>query len=145
MIADEQQHRAAKAQARRLEQALQISKSSADPADPHLRRAIIKGIRAQIEELHEEVAEYERLKASTVEDLELGALNELPLLLIRARVAQGLTRKDLAGRLGIAEQQIQHFESTNNASANLRRVLKIVRALGIDLREPAQLRQVDAS
>ncbi|MEE9230672.1 MAG: helix-turn-helix transcriptional regulator [Acidobacteriota bacterium] len=110
-----------------------------------MRRAINKGIRAQIEELHEEVAAYERLKASTVEDLELGALNELPLLLIRARVAQGLTRKDLAGSLGIAEQQIQHFESTNYASANLRRVLEIVRALGIDLREPAQLRQVDTS
>ena len=130
-------------QANRMEEALQRSQKRSKGLDPRLHRAMGEGMQSQIEELRGELEEYERLRGAAIRDLELGSLDELPLLLIRARVAQGLTQKELARRLGMKEQQIQRYESTNYKSASLRRVLEIARALAIELREPARLRQTE--
>ena len=56
---------------------------------------------------------------------------------IKARIAQGLSQKDLAERLKLKEQQIQRYEATDYASASLNRIKEVVTALGIDIGEPA--------
>ncbi len=55
--------------------------------------------------------------------------------MIRARIARGLTQKDLAKRLGIKEQQIQRYEETDYASASMARVNQVIKALDIEVKE----------
>ena len=62
---------------------------------------------------------------------------ELPTVLIKARIAQGLSQKDLAERLGLQEQQIQRYEATDYASASLTRIREVVSALGVATNKPA--------
>lgn len=63
--------------------------------------------------------------------LTLDSFAELPLALIKARVALGLTQKDLADRLGVKEQQIQRYEATDYTAASVRRLKQVIEALGI--------------
>jgi transcriptional regulator with XRE-family HTH domain len=58
----------------------------------------------------------------------------LPRTLIQARIAAGLSQKELARRLGLKEQQIQRYEATDYASAKLSRLRAVMHALGIELR-----------
>jgi transcriptional regulator with XRE-family HTH domain len=55
--------------------------------------------------------------------------------LIRARIARGLTQRDLAIKLGLKEQQIQRYEETDYASASLARINEVIRALDIEVKE----------
>ena len=74
--------------------------------------------------------------------LELDALNavaELPSILIKARIAQGLRQKDLAERLGLNEHQIQRYEATDYATASLARIKEVANALGLESNIPAQI------
>ena len=51
--------------------------------------------------------EYERLRSGNYRTLKASSFQDLPLELIRARIARGLTQKELGKRLGVMEQQIQ--------------------------------------
>jgi len=70
----------------------------------------------------------------------LASLDELPRTLIRARIAAGLTQEELAARLGLKPQQIQRYEATDYHSASMQRMSEVLRALGVRLRHPAELR-----
>jgi transcriptional regulator with XRE-family HTH domain len=67
--------------------------------------------------------------------LELDSLDQLPEALIRARIAAGLSQKELAGRLGLKEQQIQRYEARRYAGASLDRVQAVADALGMQIHE----------
>jgi ribosome-binding protein aMBF1 (putative translation factor) len=91
---------------------------------------------SQINDLQEELKEYEALTNRSPNQpaiLNLRSLSELPFALIKARIAAKLSQKALADRLGIKEQQIQRYEATEYASANLSRVIEISEALGLKL------------
>jgi hypothetical protein len=47
--------------------------------------------------------------------------------------------------LGLKEQQIQHYEATEYASASLARVAAVIRALGLTVREEIVLSQTQPS
>ena len=47
-----------------------------------------------------------------------------------------MSQKDLAERIGLKEQQIQRYEATDYASANLARIKEIVGAFGLDIGNP---------
>lgn len=59
------------------------------------------------------------------------SLESLPIALIQARIAKGLTQKDLAQQLGVREQQVQQDEDNLYASANWRRLGQIAEVLGM--------------
>ena len=61
----------------------------------------------------------------------LQSLESLPIALIQARIAKGLTQKDLAQQLGVREQQVQQDEDNLYASANWRRLGQIAEVLGM--------------
>lgn len=56
-------------------------------------------------------------------------------MLIKGRIAAGLTQRQLADRLGLKEQQMQRYEATDYASASLARVSEVIAALGIEVKE----------
>jgi ribosome-binding protein aMBF1 (putative translation factor) len=78
-----------------------------------------------------ESRETEMLRSGEESVLTLESFAELPKALIKARVASGLTQKDLADRLGLKEQQIQRYEATDYTAASVRRMKQVIEALGI--------------
>ncbi len=131
MIKNERQYRLTKAQANRFSQTLQ-SLGEADGVHPLLVKAQREALSSQIADLEEELREYEFLKAGLFQPDQLKTVAELPTLLIKARIARGLSQKELAERLGLKEQQIQRYEATDYASARLARIKEVVGALGIE-------------
>ena len=71
--------------------------------------------------------------------LELDSPDQLAEALIRARIAAGLSPKEMAGRLGLKEQQIQRNEAPRYAGASLDRVQAVAGALGMQIHERAVL------
>lgn len=136
MIKNERQYRITKAQAARLDHALaELAQSSHEKENIHplLLKAEQQGVKSQLADLRAELKEYEDLRAGKYAIPPLDPFTEFPLVLIKARIAKGLTQKELAKRLGLKEQQIQKYESTEYASASLSRVREIAEALGVKL------------
>lgn len=143
MIKNERQYRITKAQAARIEHALTELNQSPNKEEnihPLLLRAEQEGINSQLNDLRAEINEYEELRAGKYSIPALDAFTEFPLILIKARIAEGLTQKELAERLGLKEQQIQKYESTEYASASLSRVREVAEALGVKLVDNSTIR-----
>ena len=131
MIQNAREVSATKAQIARLEGALATSRKAEGTMHPKIYNAMIVGIEGMIEEMRQELREYEELKAAT--GLHIGATEELPQVLIKARIARGYTQKELAERLGLQAQQIQRYEATGYRSVSLKRLLEIMKALDLKL------------
>lgn len=132
MIKNERQYRIAKAQAAKFEAALKTfgSRSRKDQTThPKLVKAQKDAIQSQLDSLNGEMREYEELQTGKVPAPDLAYIAVVPRDLIRARIAAGLTQKDLAKRLGMAEQQIQQYEAKDYESVSLARIAEIARAL----------------
>ena len=86
-------------------------------------------MRSQLTDLEAEVQEYEALKAGHFRMERLDVVEDLAALLVMARIAQGMTQKELAERLGVKEQQIQRYEATDYGSASLSRIKAVAAAL----------------
>lgn len=147
MIRNERQYRITKAQAdefaRKL-QALEVQRS-VPSVHPRIRQAQLDAIRSQMGELREELSAYEALQAGRSKVLALSSLEELPAALIQARIAAGLTQRQLADRLGMKEQQLQRYEATQYSGASLERIQEVVAALGVKVREDVFLPGADVS
>ena len=135
MIKNERQYRITKAQAYRLAQtlgSLERKSGHREGIHPLLAKAQQDALESQLADLDYELAEYESLKAGKFSIGELNVVTDLATMLIKARVAQGLSQKDLAERLGLKEQQIQRYEATEYTSASLARIKEVVGALGAE-------------
>jgi len=138
MIKNERQYRITKAWvdkfARAIEQ-LTHAPTAADPSDPVMRRIQLDALRSQMNDLKAELEEYDALRSGRRTVMQLESFEELPAALIKARIAAGLTQRQLAERLGLKEQQIQRYEATDYASANIGRIGEVIEALGAQVRE----------
>jgi transcriptional regulator with XRE-family HTH domain/Zn-dependent peptidase ImmA (M78 family) len=136
MIKNERQYRVTKAQARKFEEAL--ARLSAAPPDERvhsrIRQAQLDGVRSQLDQLRAELAEYEALSSGVAPHLEWRDVSAFGSLLIKARIAAGLTQRQLAERLDLKEQQIQRYEATGYTTASLSRLAAVCEALGLDVR-----------
>lgn len=133
MIKNERQYRITKAQASRFSEALrELEGETAEGLRMHplLLKAKKDAVRSQLADLEDELRDYERLKSGDFEFRELDSVADVPMLLIRARIARGLSQKSLAGRLGLKEQQIQRYEASEYASASLARIRSVAEVLG---------------
>jgi ribosome-binding protein aMBF1 (putative translation factor) len=135
VIANEREYRIARAAAQRFEMALAQVEDRGAERHPLLQKALRESIESELKILRAQLAEYDALRTGQIAVLELESLRELPEALIRARVAAGLTQKELAARLGLKEQQIQRYEATRYSGANLDRLQAVADAIGIQIRE----------
>lgn len=145
MITNEVQYRATKAHAARFEEALRNLEASRGGASKKQRALEIAAVRSQLGDLLAELAEYEHLRSGTIRSFEAGSLPELAGALVKARIAKGWSQRRLAEELGVAEQQIQRYESSGYSAASLARLCDIVAALGVDVREVVSLPSTDAA
>ena len=136
MIKNERQYRITRAQAEKFLLALRNLRADTDDRyalHPRLRQLQEEALKSQLGDLEEDLREYEDLKEGRFEFEKLKVISQLPKLLIRARIASGLTQRDLAGLLGLKEQQIQRYEASDYASASFTRIKEVVSALGIEV------------
>lgn len=143
MITNERQYRITSTQLEKLRMAIDtfdIKASIERTKSKVLAKAEIEALRSEYENLSVQLHEYETLKSGAVEILKASNLEELPSILIRARIAKGLSQRQLADALGLKEQQIQRYEAEEYASANLRRLADVARALGLNINEVAEFR-----
>ncbi len=133
MIKNERQYQITKTQAEKFASALRQAEARTY-SDPLLASLERDSLRSQLEELEEELAEYDRLRSGQVKEIVVDSIDRIPRALIQARIASGLSQKDLADRLGLKEQQVQRYEATDYTTAGLARILDIIRALGGNIR-----------
>ncbi len=146
MITNEVQHRATKAHLRQFEDAIANIEASLAATQPSkLARLELDAVRAQADDLRAEIDEYEQLRSGSVSSFEAPSLAELATLLVKARIARGWTQGRLADALGVAEQQVQRYESTAYRSASLARICDVATALAVDISERAEMRDPDAA
>ncbi len=135
MIKNERQYRITKARAEEFERAL--AESSAKQATTAEGKLWLKvqneALGDQLDELREQIKQYEELRTGGPGAVEVSSFEDIPRALVRARIAAGLTQKDLAERLRVKEQQIQRYEATDYSGASLDRVREILDALSVRL------------
>ena len=147
MIKNERQYRITRTQAERFARTLEGLRSRPEGADgvhPMIAQAQVDAVGSQLADLEAELREYEAVKEGRFEVEALRVVADLPGLLIKARIAQGLTQRELANRLGLKEQQIQRYEATDYATAKWSRIREVADALSMELRgtvEPAEARR----
>ena len=139
MIRNERQYRITKTQTEKFKEALIDARKEKEDLHPKLRLAQEKAIQSQLEELNKQLEEYEELREGRRTILELSSFDDMPLALIQSRIASGLTQKDLAEKLGLKEQQVQRYESTDYASASLTTISNVIKALDISVHQEIQL------
>ncbi len=143
MIKNAREYQITKAQAAKFERAL--SNPAADGVDRALADLEREALRSQLADLRAEIEEYEALESGKRKVVEVEDLSQLPRALIQARIAAGLSQRQLAERLGLKEQQVQRYEATEYGSASLSRLLEVVRALDVKLRQDVVMSTADVS
>ena len=94
-----------------------------------LRKAHEDAYTSLLEDLQDDIREYEALKRGEFPLEELRKVSEIPKMLIKARIAQGMSPKELADRLDLEEQEIQQYEANDYASATLSRIRDVAMVL----------------
>lgn len=139
MITNERQYAITRAQAEQFRKSLARFGESGQKFDATVSSAMRMGLQSQLEDLQGEIAEYESLKTGNTKKFVSNTLADLAVGLIKARIARGLTQKELAMKLNINERQIQRYESTLYEGAALRRLQEVADALNVKVREEITL------
>ena len=132
MIKNERQYRVAKEHARRFAASVRaIEEGGADnlAADPLIVKAQKDALASQLADLENELREYDDMKRMVRALDKLDAEYVPPSALADARMALGITAKDLAERVGLEEREIRIYEETGYASASVSRVGEVASAL----------------
>ncbi|MFM9969904.1 MAG: helix-turn-helix domain-containing protein [Burkholderiales bacterium] len=131
MITNERQYLITRTELERFQEAIVNTDRDNAALHPKLRKAAREGLESQMKELQEQLLEYEALSAGRDTFFEYDSLTALPEGLIKARIARGMTQKQLAESLNLQEQQIQRYEATMYKGAALERIEAVAKALGV--------------
>ena len=94
-------------------------------------------IQRHLDQLHEEIAEYERLMAwdkSKPIEIVVENFNRLSEALIKARIAAKMSEEELAKILDIDPERIKEYEKKKYQNASLMEILEISLALGLEFK-----------
>ncbi len=148
MIKNERQYLATTTQLKRMEGALDSLSCLPLPGnleDAAFQEIQFDAISGQILALQSELREYNDLRSGTTALIEASSFEELPRLLIAARIAKGFTQKDLADLVGTKEQVIQRYEANDYESTSFHRMNEIAQILGITISNQAILVRPEAT
>lgn len=143
MIKNERQYKITRARADEVRVALAELERAPLPDDlsPDMRRMQRDALVGTLGDLEAELVEYDDLHDATL--IEATGIGEFPTTMIRARIARGWTQRELAERLGLAEQAIQRYEATDYVGVSFARLVEIADALDVTVHYDVRL--VDAS
>ncbi len=91
--------------------------------------AQIESAKIQIQQLQVQLKDYDSLKSGRGKLKDLSVVNDISSLLVKWRIRNNLTQRQLAELVSMKEQQIQRYEETNYQSASLSTVTCIAQVL----------------
>jgi ribosome-binding protein aMBF1 (putative translation factor) len=91
--------------------------------------AQIESVKIQIRQLQAQLKEYESLKAGKGKLKDISVIDDISDLLLKWRIRNNLTHRELANLVDMKEQQIQRYEETNYQSASLSTITRVAHAL----------------
>ena len=142
MIRNERQYQASRVHRRRLLETRAGYEAHPQP-DPLAQAALLSSVDWLLRDVEAELAEYEALRNGALREVVGEGLEALPDLLVKARIAGGLTQRQLAERLGVAEEAVQRDEAGGYARAGLDRLARVAEVLGVRLRLTGTLGPAD--
>ena len=139
MIRNERQYRITRARADEIVNTIgELERTPLpDGLQPEMRALQLDALRGTLVDLQSELGEYDALHDATL--IEATGIAQLPVALIRARIASGLTQRELAERVGVHEQAIQRYEASNFAGASFSRLVEIADALDVTVHYDVRL------
>ncbi|MBX9974199.1 hypothetical protein [Cytobacillus firmus] len=99
-----------------------------------------KALEGEVENLQSQINEYELLKSGKVHDLFSDKFTELPLNLIRARIAKGFDEQYIANYLNIDVADYIELEDELFAEADITTIIKLINLLNIEI--PTELKKM---
>lgn len=135
MIKNSQQYRAARLAFASLQMRLEAIREDATDFIAEEQEELTR----RVAKLRSDMELFERLQVTESSLLPVESLSALPNLLIAARIARGMTQKDLADFMGLKMQQIQKYEVERYESAPLRRIAMVADALALDIFQAGEL------
>jgi DNA-binding XRE family transcriptional regulator len=141
MIKNERQYRITRARADEIRNTIGELQRAPRPEglQPEMRELQLDALRGTLGDFEAELAEYDSLHDATL--IEATGIEQLPTALIRARIACGLTQRQLAERIGLQEQAIQRYESTDYSGVSFARLVEIAAALDLSVHYDVRLNQ----
>ena len=100
--------------------------------DEWVRELVIDALQAQISELEEDLKHYQLLKSGEITVPKPQSRESLPITLIQARIARGMSQSELAKTLGTEELKVQRCEASSYIGISLATLLRIARILNVD-------------
>ena len=133
MIQNEHQYKVTQNKLKDLEQASSELSAIKNTLNPRQFSSRKKGLQLKIDSLNQEIEEYNSLKQKT--SIKISSIQDLPIALIKARIALGMTQKELAEKMGVKEQQVQRDEANQYSSAGFHRISEVARVLNLEIQE----------
>lgn len=131
MIKNENQHRITRNLAAELNAVLLTLNDNDEftKLSPVMQKAYTSSLRRQLAQFEEEISDYENLRSGHFDFDYCPNIDELPVWLIKARIACNLRQEDLAKLLKLKKQQIQQYEATEYEFASLHRLREVLSVL----------------
>ena len=98
----------------------------------------LEPVRAFAAQLRMAVEEYERVRRGELPNV--ASLGDLGPALVVARVAAGVTQRELASRLGVHESQVSRDERNDYHGVTIERAAKVLEVIGVSFRGALSLR-----
>ncbi|MGE8081630.1 hypothetical protein [Peribacillus loiseleuriae] len=92
-----------------------------------------KALEGEVKNLQNQIDEYESLKSGELHDILSDKLTELPLNLIRVRIARGFDERFMAEQLNIDVSDYMELEDDLFADADTETIIRLIRLLNIDI------------
>ncbi len=139
MIKNERQYRITRSRADEFRRSIAELTNADLPQglDPGMRQLQLEALQSVLADLEAELTDYDALHDTT--QFEATGLNQLPVTLIRARIARGLTQRQLAERIGLPEQTVQRYEAADYAGVSFARLVEIADALEVTIHYDVRL------
>jgi transcriptional regulator with XRE-family HTH domain/Zn-dependent peptidase ImmA (M78 family) len=137
MITTDHQYRITKDRFDRFDRTLAKLKERRESAP--LQRARVEALTSQVKKLRAELDDYRELKSGRIKHIEADTLLDLPIALIKARVARGLSQSALAELIGVVPQQVQRWETERYRKVAFDRLSQIAQALNVSVSERVDL------
>jgi HTH-type transcriptional regulator / antitoxin HipB len=131
MILNEVQYKVTQAKLKDLEK--ELTTLTPPPTALHPRQILSRtnSLNILINTLNQEIVDYDNLKNGMISEFPIDSIQELPIVIIKARIARGMTQKDLAEKIGIQEEQIQRHEAHEYYGVGLNILQEIMSILNI--------------
>ena len=138
MIRNDHQYQVTLERVAAFEQALTRLNDAASE-NPQMVAVQQDAIRSQLDDFTKELDDYRALLSGKQRRFKAASLDELPALLIKARIAAGLSEQQLATMVGLDAQQLGDNEDMDFDSTSFAVLLDIAEALGVSVTLDASL------